>query len=47
MGMSQRAVVTLLVLLVLAAIALMALPTLLARRGLDLRTWLQRDVLRR
>ena len=47
LGMSQRAVVTLLVLLVLAAIALMALPTLLARRGLDLRTWLQRDVLRR
>ena len=47
LGMSQRAVVTLLVLLVLAAIALMALPTLLARRGLDLRTWLQREVLRR
>jgi len=47
LGMSQRAVVTLLVLLVMAAIALMALPTLLARRGLDLRTWLQREVLRR
>jgi type III secretion protein J len=47
LGMSQRAVVTLLVLLVLAAISLMALPTLLARRGLDLRTWLQREVLRR
>ena len=47
LGMSQRAAVTLLVLLVMAAIALMALPTLLARRGLDLRTWLQREVLRR
>jgi len=47
LGMSQRAVVTLLVLLVMAAVALMALPTLLARRGLDWRTWLQREVLRR
>jgi type III secretion protein J len=47
LGLSQRAVVTLLVLLILAALALMALPTLLARRGLDLRTWLQREVLRR
>ncbi len=47
LGMSQRAVVTLLVLLILAAISLMALPTLLARRGLDLRTWLRREVLRR
>ena len=47
LGMSQRAVVTLLVLLVLAAISLMALPTLLSRRGLDLRTWLRREVLRR
>jgi len=47
LGMSQRAAVTLLVLLVMAAIALMALPTLLARRGLDWRTWLQREVLRR
>jgi len=40
-------VVTLLVLLVVLAVCLMALPTLLARRGLDLRTWLQREVLRR
>ena len=47
LGMSQRAVVTLLVLLVLVSVCLMALPTLLARRGLDLRTWLQREVLRR
>ncbi len=47
LGMSQRAVVTLLVLLILAAISLMALPTLLARRGLDLRTWLRREGLRR
>ena len=47
LGMSQRAVITLLVLLVTAAVALMALPTLLARRGLDWRTWLQREVLRR
>ena len=47
LGMSQRAVVTLLVLFVMAAIALMAIPTLLARRGLDWRTWLQREVLRR
>ena len=45
--LSPRAVVVLMVLLMLAAVALMALPTLLARRGLDLRTWLQRDVLRR
>ncbi|HEY8973855.1 MAG TPA: type III secretion inner membrane ring lipoprotein SctJ [Burkholderiaceae bacterium] len=47
LGMSQRAVVTLLVLPVMAAIAIMALPTLLSRRGLDWRTWLQREVLRR
>ena len=45
--LSARAVVVLMLLLMLAAVALMALPTLLARRGLDLRTWLQRDVLRR
>ena len=45
--LSPRAVVVLMLLLMLAAVALMALPTLLARRGLDLRTWLQRDVLRR
>ena len=45
--LSPRAVVVLMVLLMLAAVALMALPSLLARRGLDLRTWLQRDVLRR
>ena len=47
LGLSQRAVVTLLVLLVAAALALMALPALLARRGLDLGTWLRREVLRR
>ena len=47
LGLSQRAVVTLLVLLVAAALALMALPSLLARRGLDVGTWLRRDVLRR
>ena len=45
--LSPRAVVVLMLLLMLAAVALMVLPTLLARRGLDLRTWLQRDVLRR
>ncbi len=45
--LSPRAVVVLMLLLMLAAVALMALPTLLARRGLDFRTWLQRDVLRR
>ena len=45
--LSPRAVVVLMLLLMLAAVALMALPTPLARRGLDLRTWLQRDVLRR
>jgi type III secretion protein J len=45
--LSPRAVVVLMVLLMLAAISMMALPPLLARRGLDLRTWLQRDVLRR
>jgi len=47
LGLSQRAVVTLLVLLIAAAVALMALPSLLVRRGIDLRTWLRRDVLRR
>jgi len=45
--LSPRAVVVLMVLLMLAAISMMALPALLARRGLDFRTWLQRDVLRR
>ena len=45
--LSPRAVVVLMLLLMAAAVALMALPSLLARRGLDLRTWLQRDVLRR
>ena len=45
--LSQRAVVVLLVLLLLAAASLMALPTLLQRRGLDFGTWLKRDVLRR
>jgi len=45
--LSPRAVVVLLGLLVAAAVALMALPTLLQRRGLDFRTWVLRDVLRR
>ena len=45
--LSQRAVVVLLVLMLMAAAALMALPTLLQRRGLDFGTWLKRDVLRR
>jgi len=45
--LSPRAVVVLMVLLMLAAVSMMALPALLARRGLDFRTWLQRDVLRR
>ena len=45
--LSPRAVVVLLGLLVAAAVALMALPTLLQQGGLDFRTWVLRDVLRR
>jgi type III secretion protein J len=45
--LSPRAVVVLLVLLLLVAACLMVLPTLLQRRGVDLRTWVMRDVLRR
>ena len=45
--LSTQAAVTLLVLLLAAAASLMVLPTLLRRRGLDWRTWMQREVLRR
>ncbi|HKX43121.1 MAG TPA: type III secretion inner membrane ring lipoprotein SctJ [Burkholderiaceae bacterium] len=45
--LSTQAAVTLLVLLIAAAASLMVLPTLLRRRGLDWRTWMQRQVLRR
>ncbi|MGM9484830.1 type III secretion system inner membrane ring lipoprotein SctJ [Roseateles sp. NT4] len=46
-GMSQSAVLTLLVVLIAGAVSLMALPFLLAKRGIDLKTWLARDVFRR
>jgi type III secretion protein J len=44
---STQTAIVLLVPLVLAAISLMALPTLLRRQGLDARTWFARQVLRR
>jgi len=46
-ALGTRTVVILLGALVLAALCLMALPTLLRRQGLDARTWLERQVLRR
>jgi type III secretion protein J len=45
--LSPQAALTLLVVLLAAAATLLVLPTLLRRRGLEWRTWLQRDVLRR
>jgi type III secretion protein J len=45
--LGTRATVILLGALVLAALCLIALPTLLRRQGLDARTWLERQVLRR
>ena len=45
--LTQRAAMLLLGLLLAAAVALMALPALLRRNGLDWRTFLQRQVLRR
>jgi len=45
--LSTQATIVLLVLLIGAAVSLMVLPTLLRRRGLDWRTWMQRAVLRR
>lgn len=45
--MSTQAAVVGILLLVMVAISLMVLPALLRRRGLDWRTWLQREVLRR
>ena len=45
--LGTRTVVILLGALVLAAMCLIALPTLLRRQGLDARTWLERQVLRR
>jgi type III secretion protein J len=45
--LTQRAAMLLLGLLLAAAVALMALPTLLRRNGLDWRTFVQRQVLRR
>jgi type III secretion protein J len=42
-----RTAVALLGLLIAAAVSLMVLPTLLRRQGLDWRTWVQRQVLRR
>ena len=44
---STQSAVVLIVLLVMVAISLMVLPGLLRRRGLDWRTWVQREVLRR
>jgi type III secretion protein J len=45
--LTQRAALLVLGLLLAAAVALMALPSLLRRNGLDWRTFLQRQVLRR
>ena len=45
--LSTQTAVVLLALLLAAAASLMVLPTLLRRRGLDWRTWVQREVLRR
>ena len=45
--LSRQAAVTVIVLLLLAAIALMSLPALLRRQGVDGATWLRRQVLRR
>lgn len=45
--LSPSAAAVLLGLLLLAAVCLMALPTLLRRQGLDWRTWARRQVLRR
>lgn len=46
-NLSQSAAISLIALLVAAAISLMALPSLLRKRGLNWRTWLQTQVLRR
>jgi type III secretion protein J len=45
--LTTRTAVVLLVLLSAAAVALMVLPTLLRRQGLEWRSWMQRQVLRR
>jgi type III secretion protein J len=45
--LSTQTAMVLLVLMLAAAASLMVLPTLLRRRGLDWRTWVQREVLRR
>jgi len=45
--LSTQTAVVLLALLLAAAASLMVLPTLLRRRGLDWRSWVQREVLRR
>ena len=45
--LSTQTAVVLLALLLAAAASLMVLPTLLRRRGLDWRSWMQREVLRR
>lgn len=45
--LSQRVVIVLTVLLVLAALSVAALPMLLKREGLDWRTWVRRQWLRR
>ncbi len=45
--LSTQAAVAAIVLLAMVAVSLMILPGLLRRRGLDWRTWLQREVLRR
>lgn len=45
--LSQQSAVVLMVLLLAAAACLMALPSLLRREGLDWRTWVRRQLLRR
>lgn len=45
--LSNQAAVTLLVLLTAGAVSLMVLPMLLRRQGLDWRTWMRRQLLRR
>ncbi|HEY0821715.1 MAG TPA: EscJ/YscJ/HrcJ family type III secretion inner membrane ring protein, partial [Rhizobacter sp.] len=47
LGLPTQTAVVLLVLLLAAAVCVMALPTLLRRQGLDWRTWVRRQVLRR
>ncbi|MBL0728162.1 type III secretion system inner membrane ring lipoprotein SctJ [Piscinibacter sp. HJYY11] len=47
LGLPTQTAVVLLVLLLAAAVCVMVLPTLLRRQGLDWRTWVRRQVLRR